>query len=457
MSSNKPQIENLQTELLSTELAPIPKNPMPAKNSSKNKSIEYLVVKSNELLDAQYPLSANQQKLLNACISMINPTADYRGPGLPPIKMTANQIARMTGTSVNSVYQFVKKAAYDFAKIPIVKIHADSPDPEKPNWSVINIAKRSSWENGVFTFEFHDDIAEHLYNLQQYTSYALVRQIRLKSKYAIRLFELTQRYLRPKETKPIYKNLDLEYVENFLAVSHIDPMNGKRTTKSSVSEFVHFRRRVLEPAIAEVEEFTDTKVEFEPRYETVNGKNRVVGLKFKFQNVSPEAQAEERTNKAKAVLEDWIDDKSDIEFIVRSYSDIQIFTNLEYLKDVLASGMTLKNKIGFFKHLLKYDIASLPDVANPYSRLYQRGSSEFEFVFRHIMCNWFSFPTEWQTSLQRYGLKSPFVIDEFELFREHCGGNDTIYPNFTSKHPPGTDEYTEDLRRWAASPENTDW
>ena len=80
----------------------------------------------------------------------------------------------------------------------------------------------------------------------------------LKSKYAIRLFELFKSYQYQK-----IKEFGIDELKSLLYAENYD-------------NFAHFKKRVLEPAISEINEFTEIKVS----YATISKGRKVIKVRF---------------------------------------------------------------------------------------------------------------------------------------------------------------------------------
>ena len=106
---------------------------------------------------------------------------------------------------------------------------------------------RTNKKSGTVTVRFDDDMMPYLLDLTKenryFTHYQLKYILPMKSQYAIRLYELLKSYQR-------------NNIEWFF---DIDPLK-KQLNCDQYSNFKDFRRRVIEPAVAEINEFTDIKI-----------------------------------------------------------------------------------------------------------------------------------------------------------------------------------------------------
>lgn len=122
---------------------------------------------------------------------------------------------------------------------------------------------RTNKKSGTVTVRFDDDMMPYLLELtksnQYYTHYQLKYVLPMKSQYAIRLYELLKSYQR----------------NNFEWFFEIDTLR-KQLNCEQYTDFYDLRRRVIEPAVAEINEFTDIKIAWEP----VKEKRKVVRVTF---------------------------------------------------------------------------------------------------------------------------------------------------------------------------------
>lgn len=122
---------------------------------------------------------------------------------------------------------------------------------------------RTNKKSGTVTVRFDDDMMPYLLELtksnQYYTHYQLKYVLPMKSQYAIRLYELLKSYQR----------------NNYEWFFEIDTLR-KQLNCEQYTDFYDLRRRVIEPAVAEINEFTDIKIAWEP----VKERRKVVRVTF---------------------------------------------------------------------------------------------------------------------------------------------------------------------------------
>jgi plasmid replication initiation protein len=413
----------------------------------------YTVSKSNALIEAQYDLTAQEQKLLNSAIAKINPMGEYPD-GIPEIRMTGREISQLTGIPQSNVYRFLRSAAERYHSIPIVKTVEVSGTSEL-KFEVINIAHKSKWdpETGMFSIKFHADIESELINLAQYTKYSLVRLKKLGSKYAIRLYELAQKNLRPNSTAPTDKKYTIDEIRFYLSLDkHL--ASGKK--KNSRYEYVSdLRRRVLDVAIAQINKHTDVYIEYEPY--TAPARTKIIGFKFRFRYLTAKQKhTDETADVVKSLTEYYEADK--IDFILATYSQMDIISNLDYFKERTAAGFKVKNPAAFVMYLLKFNVAALPETANPFSGLYDRASPEAEFVRLQIMPNWFNIPEETRIEIQKKGLYADSIRRAAAAFKDaYLKTNSIKKHTFSSSAPIGSEQWEREFTQWCSADENMDW
>lgn len=122
---------------------------------------------------------------------------------------------------------------------------------------------RTNKKSGTVTVRFDDDMMPYLLELSKkdsfYTHYQLKYVLPMKSQYAIRLYELLKSYQRNNH-------------EWFFEIESLKKLLNCEQYK----DFYDLRRRVLEPAVTEINKFTDIKI----AWDSVKEKRKVVRVTF---------------------------------------------------------------------------------------------------------------------------------------------------------------------------------
>ena len=217
-----------------------------------------LVVKANELIQkSRFNLSLQQQKIVLYLISQIMPQDD----DFKLYSFTIPEFCRVCGITVESGknYQDVKNAIKEIA--------------DKSLWIRLPNGKSTlvRWiekpyiddKSGVIDIRLDADMKPYLLQLKEnFTEYEIIYTLHFKSKYSIRLYELC---------KSINYN-DLEEYHRRYSIEELRQLLGAE----SYTVFKDFRRRVLEPAIDEINEYSDKEV----NYQTITQGRKVIGIEL---------------------------------------------------------------------------------------------------------------------------------------------------------------------------------
>lgn len=204
--------------------------------SKTTKEQSQLVVKSNDIIQkSRFQLSAQQQKILLYLISKIKPDDDKD----TQYKITVKDYCKVTNidASHNENREYILKTIKTIAD-KSMWINIDGKDVLMRWLNTIHV-------DDVITYTFHEDMYPYLIDLKKkFTSYNLEMILPMRSKYAIRLYELLKSYQN-------LKTITLE-VEDLK--TRIDAEKYKR--------YADFRRFALDQAIDEINEYSDIKITY---------------------------------------------------------------------------------------------------------------------------------------------------------------------------------------------------
>lgn len=222
-----------------------------------------LVVKDNVLINASYNLEVTEQRLI--LLALIN--ARETGNGITAdskLEIHASDYASRFDISKEGAYWALKNAVNNLFERQFSFKEAD----KKGNMGTVKSrwVSRIKYIDSTATLEitFAPDVVPLITRLEQhFTSYQLKQVAHLKSKYAIRLYELLIAWREVGKTPQI----DRQDFRNKIGVEDNEyiAMND-------------FKKRVLEPAIKQINEHTDIIVKVEQ-----HKKGRLIsGFSFKF-------------------------------------------------------------------------------------------------------------------------------------------------------------------------------
>ena len=209
---------------------------------------ERKVYKSDILVNARYTLSVPEQRLILYAISLIKkddtPNTFYT--------IDLKDFCNICGISGDS-YTYSKRLLDGLnLKRWYAKITPNAPD-EETSLSWFNKVKITRGK--TIKLRFDDDIFPFIKDLleryqetgQGYTSYMLQSVLPMKSKYSIRLYEIFKSKIKGDR-----------YVEWFFELDDLK----KILECTNYTRYPDFRRKVIEPAIEEINKFSDLLVEY---------------------------------------------------------------------------------------------------------------------------------------------------------------------------------------------------
>lgn len=218
----------------------VPSSPKAILDASRKQEHQYnaIVVKSNiAVRKARYSLSLNQQKVLCYLISELKETDTHE---------------TVKTFDIKAFYDFMEKGDKDYDKV-----RRDLKALSDKSWwitdengddillrflNTVHTSKRS----GKVQIKFHEDMLPYLQHLKrEFTKYNLWYTMTMHSEYSLRLYEL----LKSVEKKESWA-FEIDYLKKIFMCEHY-------------KLFGDFKRRVLEPAVAEINAKTDINVSYE--------------------------------------------------------------------------------------------------------------------------------------------------------------------------------------------------
>lgn len=226
---------------------------------------------SNALIEAAYRVTLTQKRLLITTISTIRPEdSDFK-----EYKININRFADIFKIKGKSIYEHVRKATDGLLSSPLKII--DDDELLQTNW--ISSARYKKGSPFVM-IRIDPNLKKHLLQLHLkggYTKGFLEQVIYLNSIYAIRFYELFAQYI------PLIKKREFKIEE---IKAHLGIKENEYTS------YGHFKDRVLNRAIYEVNSVTNLEVDWPPEdedqqktYEIKEGK-KVKGIVFNIRQKS---------------------------------------------------------------------------------------------------------------------------------------------------------------------------
>ena len=228
-----------------------------------------LVYKSNALIEASYRLSVYEQRIILGCIAQVQRDEPLTDQQLYTV--SAQQIARDAGVSVDRAYQHIKAASERLFRREVT-LH------EAPNGQGAAQVRLTRWvqevvyqkDQGTVALRFSQPMVPYLSQLtEQFTRYALTDVARMDSAHAIRLYELLCQWRGAGQ-----REVSVEWLREAFQLEGRYPA------------IKDLKRWVIGPAVEQVNEHSPLKVSWSQR----KSGRRVSHLVFKF-GPKPKASA----------------------------------------------------------------------------------------------------------------------------------------------------------------------
>lgn len=231
--------------------------------------------KSNRLVNAKGRASAHLLQLTAIGISRVKQNS--RGELVSSI--SGQELRKIFNNNNGSFYEQVRKIIKpeDRSNRPSIldwRVYIENEDESKITG--INVVSRASFDGGELTIVWSPDLKDDIYHLKSnYTVLSLSGVVSLSSPYAIKLYEMLtselnlQKYRLKKQGKTanVYtKQMSLDELRVFLGTSANHLVKGE---KDLYLEWKEFRRKVLEKAIAEIND--SSQIPFSVSFDTVKG------------------------------------------------------------------------------------------------------------------------------------------------------------------------------------------
>lgn len=197
-----------------------------------------IVSKSNTLIEANSRLNLVEQKMLLCLASNIEPNdRDFKTYTFP-----IKQFHDLLGLNGSTKYTELSKITKELLS-KVIEIRAGE-ELIQVSWLSSAIYNRNK---GTIDMRFDPLLKPFLLELSsKFTSYRLANVVKLKSTYAIRIYELLKQYEDLKE-----RTISLENLRYYLDAMDVYP------------NYANFKQRVLKPSQKELNKKTDISFEFE--------------------------------------------------------------------------------------------------------------------------------------------------------------------------------------------------
>ena len=238
---------------------------MEKKALSKTIKTKDFIVKSNALVEARYRLSLQESQVILWLLTQIKPDdEDFKAHNLD-----VSEFARLTNVVVDSRYTELRKITRHLMQ-RVMEIY--SPEENK----TIQVAWLSSAEyehnKGFVSLEFSPKLKPYLLQLRnQFTKIDIVDTLKLKSIYAIRIFELLLQYVSLGSRK--------------IGLGELRAYCGIKL--GEYADYFDLKRKVIEKAKTEI----SSKTEYEINYSEIKESRKVVAIEWTIKKKNLEKEA----------------------------------------------------------------------------------------------------------------------------------------------------------------------
>lgn len=203
------------------------------------------VVKANELVQkSRFSLSTLQQKVILYLISQLSPNDEE----FKLYEFDIQQFCLATGIDYQSGnnYKLIKE---QIKAIRDKSIWVTMPDGTETTLAWIEKPYINA-RSGLIKIRLDEDMKPYLLQLKEnFTQYELIYTLQFKSKYSIRLYELV-------------KSIHFHELEKYTQIYSVDHLK-KLLDAETYDTWQHFRDKVLNVAIREINEHSDKQITYE--------------------------------------------------------------------------------------------------------------------------------------------------------------------------------------------------
>lgn len=227
-----------------------------------------IITMSNALTRAAHGLTLGEKRIIGMAVATLNPKAALRPGEVPTTRIMAADYAETFDLDPTTAYEQLQDAAkhlYGRSVTFYQAAHRRSGKPLPPTRVQMRWVGRASYQQGEGWIEvaWWPEILPHLTGLKkQFTSYQLQQTSALRSVYSWKLLELLMRFESTGWA---------EYtVEDFA--------EAMEATEKQRSNFNNIKRRIIEPAVAELVEKDGWLIDWKP----MKAGRRVKAVRFDF-------------------------------------------------------------------------------------------------------------------------------------------------------------------------------
>lgn len=238
--------------------------------------------KSNDLVLARYHTTLMENQIMSIALSRIEVHAEDTGDYTLEAKLYPGDLKRIIGDETH-IYRNLKQLSKKITGRTMFL------EDGKGNFKAFSVIPNAEYEDGVFKITFNNELRRHVFNLgkgNQYTSYELAVITNFKKNTTFRLYEVlkkdTYRIPQTEDDACIQVEYNLNELRFIIGLANSEAAEVKKAIldqgnnvdwddiferlekkDKTYEDWRDFRKYILEPAKAEMEEKSDIRFEFE--------------------------------------------------------------------------------------------------------------------------------------------------------------------------------------------------
>lgn len=218
---------------------------------------ERLISKDNALIMGSYTLSVDEQRLLLAGIEKAQRIGKTEGTKAIDVTLNAQEYATLYGVTLKTAYNALSLSSNKLYERSIT-LKEEGAKHRRARW----LQEQAIYESGMVKIIFSDVISKHIREFT--TTYRLEQATQLRSKHAIRYYEIFQIIVDQKTQEGEWR-ISIDELKDIFEINQDD-----------YPRWSDFRKRVVVEPINQINKNTSLNVEFAVEK---NGRD-VVGLIF---------------------------------------------------------------------------------------------------------------------------------------------------------------------------------
>jgi len=227
---------------------------VPEHNEELEAGKEALVYKRNELIHSKHHLSATAQKIMAGLLSMIDP----RSSDLEDLTFTVTALSGLLGISRQTLHKAIDPVTTELQSQVVIVPKLDLINGQNKGFTKFSWFSHCEYDSDdqEVTFRFSPKIKPYVLQLTgHFTKYEFSQIKQIKSRHAIRLYEIFRRHLTMADVERGTK-----HTIRTISVDHLKALLGLESKYPKLSQL---ERCVLKVAQTELSIQTDLRFEYQ--------------------------------------------------------------------------------------------------------------------------------------------------------------------------------------------------